>query len=202
MANIKSMSDTVCSIYHMSCGTACSAGSELQHCNVIWHNMAAFQHQQASSDIINSNLWHAFSHTNLQAQQMTDKCCLWYLNHHHPWDPQMHLKACLAAETVINLWWHAAFHYTAFCMIYTINSYEEFTVTRIQFFECQRGGRTCVFLVTVWHNNGVWRRKFSYKAATLLCNWIFFSTHRCCVTLSLKTRKFCHLFDTQKTESM
>jgi len=45
------MSDTVCSIYHMSCGTACSAGW-----NVIWHNMAALQHQPASSHIINSKL--------------------------------------------------------------------------------------------------------------------------------------------------
>jgi hypothetical protein len=40
----------------MSSGTGSSAGSELQLWNVIWHNMAAFQQQQASSDIINSNL--------------------------------------------------------------------------------------------------------------------------------------------------
>ena len=77
------MSDTVCSIYHTSCGTAYSAWSDLQLWNVIWYNMAAFQHQQASSHIINSKLRHAFSHTNLQAQQTSDKCCLWYLNRHH-----------------------------------------------------------------------------------------------------------------------
>jgi len=42
----------------MSSGTACSPGSELQLLNVIWHNMAAFQHEQDSSHIINNYLWH------------------------------------------------------------------------------------------------------------------------------------------------
>jgi len=36
---------------YTSCSTACSAGQ-----NVMWHNMGALQQQQASSDIINSNL--------------------------------------------------------------------------------------------------------------------------------------------------
>ena len=57
--------DTVCSIHH-------TAQHVLQGQNVIWHNMDALQQQQASSDIINSNLWHC-----LQSYQPSSTAVQW-----------------------------------------------------------------------------------------------------------------------------
>ena len=148
---------------YMSYSTACCAGSELQLWDVIWHSMAALQQEQDSSDIINSNRWHC-----LQSYQPSSTADKWHVLFMVLKSSSSSMRSsnpflgCLEAETVINLWWHATFHYTALSMLYTVNS---------------------------------------HKAAALHCNWIFFSTPLCCVTLSLKHTVLPPL-DTHKTQSM